>query len=136
MSLSLQFGHPLIPVYLCLSLSPYLCLIYLPPSLPPLQRTSVLQWTAAISIDLGPTHLSPYLPSLLGPPYREISDSSHAAGEALPSLAHEVVDLIKGVCGKEEFAKAYSQARRRAVDVRERRRKQAALEVGDREQCV
>ena len=34
------------------------------------QRTSVLQWIAAVSLDLGSTHLPSYLPSLLAAPYR------------------------------------------------------------------
>ena len=34
------------------------------------QRTSVLQWMAALSIDLGPAHLPSYLPTLLPTPYR------------------------------------------------------------------
>ena len=60
---------------------------------------------------------------------REISDPSKTAGEALHTLAHEVVEVMKGVCGREEFSRGYSLAHRRALSVRERRRKQAALEV-------
>ena len=89
----------------------------------------MLQWTAAVSIDLGEEQLPPYLPSLLAPAYRELSDSSKRAGEELYSLAQEVVDLMKGVCGREAFSRAYAQVHQSATDVREKRRKQAALEV-------
>ena len=47
--------------YLSLSLS-FLTFVF--------QRTSVLQWMAALSLDLGPTHLPSYLPVLLATPYR------------------------------------------------------------------
>ena len=60
---------------------------------------------------------------------REISDPSKTAGEALHTLAREVVEVMKGVCGREEFSRGYSLAHRRALSAREKRRKQAALEV-------
>jgi hypothetical protein len=94
-----------------------------------LKRTSVLQWTAAISLDLGSAHLPAYLPLLLATPYREMTDTNKTAGEDLYTLACEVVEVMKGVCGREEFARGYSAAHRRALGVREKRRKQAALEA-------
>ncbi len=94
-----------------------------------LKRTCVLQWTAAVSLELGAEHLPLYLPVLLRPVHRELVDSNMAAGEALHGLAQEVAELMKGVCGREDFSKAYSQVHQSVVAVRERRRKQAALEV-------
>ena len=60
---------------------------------------------------------------------REVSDSDKRAGEALHCLAEEVVELVKGVCGKERFSKAYAAAHRKALDTRDQRRQLAALEV-------
>ena len=61
--------------------------------------------------------------------HREMTDTNKTAGEELHTLACEVVEVMKGVCGREEFARGYSVAHRRALGVRERRKKQAALEV-------
>ena len=58
-----------------------------------------------------------------------MTDTNKTAGEDLHTLACEVVEVMKGVCGREEFARGYSAAHRRALGVREKRRKQAALEV-------
>ena len=78
---------------------------------------------------LGVEQLPDYLPSLLAPIYRELSDSSKRAGEELYSLAQEVVDLIKGVCGREAFSTAYARVHQSVSGVRDKRRMQAALEV-------
>lgn len=51
------------------------------------------------------------------------------AGEELHTLACEVVEVMKGVCGKEKFARAYSVTHRRAMNIREKRKREAALEV-------
>ena len=82
-----------------------------------------------MSVDLGQEQLPSYLPLLLAPVYRELSDSTKRAGEELYSLAQEVVDLMKSVCGRETFSRAYAQVHQSATDVREKRRKQATLEV-------
>lgn len=66
---------------------------------------------------------------MLGPIYRELADSTKRGGEELHSLAQEVVDLIKSVCGREAFSKAYAQVHQSVISTREKRRKQAALEV-------
>lgn len=86
-------------------------------------------WIAAVSLDLGPTSLPRFLPSLLPPVHRELSDTNKTAGEYLSSLAHEVVERVKGVCGKEAFSVAYANLRKEAAMVRVKRRGQAALEV-------
>jgi hypothetical protein len=84
---------------------------------------------AALSLDLGSTHLPSYLPVLLATPYRELTDPNKTAGEGLHSLAGEVVEVMKGTCGKEEFSRAYTVVHRRALDAREKRKKHAALEA-------
>lgn len=94
-----------------------------------LRRTCVLQWTAAVSLELGGEHLPSYLPALLRPVYRELVDPSRTSGESLHSLAQEVSELMKDVSGRESFSKAYSQVHQSAIAVREQRRKKAALEV-------
>ena len=65
----------------------------------------------------------------LAPPPRELTDPNKTAGEGLHSLAGEVVEVMKGTCGKEEFSRAYTVVHRRALDAREKRKKHAALEV-------
>ena len=80
-------------------------------------------------MDLGAEHLPTYLPALLRPVYREFADSNKTGGEELHSLAQEVVDLMKGVCGREAFSQAYAQVHQTVLSNRERRRQQAALEV-------
>lgn len=80
-------------------------------------------------MDLGAEHLPAYLPLLLKPIYRELGDSNKTGGEELHCLAQEVLDLMKGVCGKEAFSKAYAQVHQTVLSNRERRRQQAALEV-------
>ncbi len=82
-----------------------------------------------MTMDLGPSHLPPYLPLLLRPLHGELSDSSHRAGPELHSLATEVVDLIKETCGKDVFAGAYARVQRKSVETRERRKKEAVMEV-------
>ena len=81
-------------------------------------------------MDLGPDHLPTYLPSLLRPVYRELTDVNKRGGDELHTLAQEVVDLMKGVCGKEAFSQAYAQVHQVVLSNREKRRQQAALEVG------
>ena len=63
---------------------------------------------------------------------RELSDPSKRCGESVHSLAGEVVEVMKGVCGREEFGRAYSVVHRRAMETREKRRKQTAMEVSGR----
>ena len=63
---------------------------------------------------------------------RELSDPSKRCGESVHSLAGEVVEVMKGVCGREEFGRAYSVVHRRALETREKRRKQTAMEVSGR----
>ena len=99
-------------------------------SFPTLQRTHVLQWVAAVSLDLGAKHLPTYLPSLLPPLHRELADPSHTAGKDLFSLAQEVLELVRGICGKEAFSQAYAQHQKAVTAAREKRHGQAALEVG------
>ena len=94
-----------------------------------MQRTCVLQWSVAVSMDLGKDHLPPYLPRLLRPVYRELVDVNKTSGDDLQSLAQESVELIKSVCGRETFAQAYAHVHKEVGVARERRRKQAALEV-------
>ena len=80
-------------------------------------------------MDLGAEHLPAYLPSLLRPVYRELADSNKMGGDELHSLAQEVLELMKGVCGKEVFSQAYAQVHQTVLSSREKRRQQAALEV-------
>ena len=94
-----------------------------------LKRICVLQWTAAMSQDLGGEHLPAYLPALLRPVYRELTNSRKTAGETLHSLAQEVGGLMKSVCGREDFSKAYTHVHQSVIATKVKRRKQAALEV-------
>lgn len=93
------------------------------------QRTAVLQWIAAVSLDLGEEHLGTHLPALLRPVYREVSDVNKTAGEGLYTLAQEVLDLMKGITGREVFSKVFAQVHQSVLATREKRRSQAALEV-------
>ena len=96
---------------------------------PPPQRTHVIQWMAAISLDLGPSLLPLLLPFLLPPLHRELADSTHTAGKDLHTLSTEAVDLMKEICGKEAFSQAYARVQMMAVKTREKRRTQAVIEV-------
>ena len=89
----------------------------------------MLQWVAAVSLDLGEEHLGTHLPALLRPVYREVSDVNKTAGEGLYTLAQEVLDLVKGTAGREMFSKVFAQVHQSVLATREKRRKQAALEV-------
>ena len=82
-----------------------------------------------VCLDLGPSSLPRYLPFLLPPLHRELSDTNKTAGEDLSDLANEVVELMKEVCGKEAFSVAYARLRKEMAVVRVKRRGQAALEV-------
>ena len=92
------------------------------------QRTCVLQWVAAVSVDLGKEHLPPYLPALLRPLFRELADSSGTAGKDLYNLAQEVVELMKNTSGREAFSRAYSEVHQAVLAVREKRRKQNPMD--------
>ena len=85
-----------------------------------------------MTLDLGPDHLPTYLPSLLPPLHRELADHTHTAGQELASLAQEVLELVKGVCGKDTFSQAYAHHQKSVAVAREKRRGQAALEVSRR----
>ena len=54
----------------------------------------------------------------------------HCAGEELHVLAQEVVEMMKEVCGKETFSKAYALVHQGVAATRERRRKAQAIQVG------
>ena len=96
---------------------------------------------AAISLDLGHTHLPAYLPLLLPPLHRELTTTppsgpassdrvtTSEACRALSSLAQEVTELMKGACGKDPFSEAYAHMQRGVALARERRRSRAALEA-------
>lgn len=60
-------------------------------------------------------------------------DTNKSAGDELQSLAQETVELMKGVCGRDVFSQAYSLVHKEVATTREKRRKQAALEV--QEEC-
>jgi hypothetical protein len=78
---------------------------------------------------LGASSLPQFLLPLLPPIHRELSDTNKTAGEELSSLAQEVVELLKGVCGKEVFSVAYARHQKEVAELRVKRRGQAALEV-------
>ena len=45
-------------------------------------------------------------------------------------LAQEVMEMVKEVCGKEAFSKAYAMVHQGVTATRDRRRKAQALQVG------
>eukprot|EP00731_Ephydatia_muelleri_P001007 Em0001g1007a len=92
----------------------------------PLKRLCVLKWIAAVSQDLGSEDIAPYLVHLLRPVHRELTDANKTAGEELHLLAQEVVEMMKEVCGKETFSKAYAVVHQGVAATRERRRKAQA----------
>lgn len=82
-----------------------------------------------MAVELGETRLPGFLDVLLPLVHRELADGGRAAGEQLHTLAQEVADLLRSVAGREAFAAAYARVVQATAATRDKRRRQAALQV-------
>ena len=55
--------------------------------------------------------------------------AASTAGKELHSLAEEVVELLKGLAGHDEFAKVFAAVQKEVAEVRESRKRKKALDV-------
>jgi hypothetical protein len=62
----------------CIPVNNILCIIFVNFSL---QRSSVFKWMAAVSVDLGGDNLPEFLPLMLPPLFKVITDTSSVAGK-------------------------------------------------------
>ena len=59
----------------------------------------------------------------------DIYDRYSPVDSDLKALAQEVLDLIKGLVGRETFSRAYASLQQTATETRETRKRKKALEV-------
>lgn len=93
------------------------------------QRSCVLRWLAAVSVNLGKDVIEPYLEDVLSPVHREFELASTYKDSDFKALAQEVLDLIKGLVGRETFSRAYASLQQTAAVKRETRKRKEALEA-------
>ena len=123
------------------------------------QRVCVFKWVGAVAVDLGTDSLGSHLTPLLRPVYREYVDARQTAGRhslhawcnllcvvyhvcccdittttnivggELHSLAEEVMEVLKGLAGREAFARAFAAVQKEVADIRESRKRRKALDV-------
>ncbi|KAL5010991.1 hypothetical protein ScPMuIL_013296 [Solemya velum] len=93
-----------------------------------IKRSSVFKWIAAISIDFGPTVLSPLLHIIMPPLQREITDQPQNQDPDLKNLAQEVMDILKKVVGIETFTQMYADVHKVRSERKETRKRQKAME--------
>jgi U3 small nucleolar RNA-associated protein 20 len=120
-------------------------LISIPAPFLAFQRSCVLKWMAALSIELGVEQLPKYLLLILPIIIREFTVTNHAIGkppqpqncfdystlvtEELKTLSGEVLDLIKKTVGVEIFTRKYAAANQHLLKQRAEKKKRRALEV-------
>lgn len=93
------------------------------------KRACVLKWLAAVSISLGIDSTELYLQDILGPVHRELDIVTTYKDSNLKALAQDVLDLIKGLVGREAFSRAYANLQQTATETRETRKRKKALEA-------
>jgi len=110
-----------------------------------LRQTSALQWSAAMTLELGPSETERYLPTMLRPIRRilnmglgdEGGTTNASDKEALKLLAKEVADMIKKQVGHEVFTNSMARVEKMSSEKRAERRQQAAiLKVVDPEKAA
>jgi len=89
----------------------------------------VFRWLAAVSINLRKDDIEPYLEDILNPIYRELEVATTYKDSNLKALAQEVLDLIKGLVGREKVSRAYANLQQTATEMRETRKRKKALEA-------
>lgn len=102
-------------------------------SLSLLQRTMVLNWTAAVVVKLGAERIKPVLHHLLAPIVREISSEEPAPEGSemaqLRILSKQVGSLVKKTVGAEVFIQAQSRLQSQITAVRADRKMKRKHEV-------
>jgi len=93
------------------------------------KRSCVFRWLAAVSINLRKDDIEPYLEDILNPIYRELEVATTYKDSNLKALAQEVLDLIKGLVGREKVSRAYANLQQTATEMRETRKRKKALEA-------
>lgn len=62
-------------------------------------------------------------------PFVAVASTTITIGEELHSLAEEVVEVLKGLAGREAFARSFAAVQKEVADVRESRKRRKALDV-------
>ncbi|KAH0616783.1 hypothetical protein JD844_028173, partial [Phrynosoma platyrhinos] len=95
----------------------------------PLKRTCIFKFLGAIAVDLGKDRVKPYLPTIIGPLYRELSSTYAEQDPTLKNLAQEIIELLKKLVGLETFSIAFASVQKQASQKRAIRKKQRALQA-------
>ncbi|XP_042326453.1 small subunit processome component 20 homolog isoform X2 [Sceloporus undulatus] len=95
----------------------------------PLKRTCIFKFLGAIAVDLGKDRVKPYLPTIIGPLYRELSSTYAEQDPTLKNLAQEIIELLKKLVGLQTFSIAFASVQKQASQKRAIRKKQRALQA-------
>ncbi|XP_072856319.2 small subunit processome component 20 homolog isoform X1 [Pogona vitticeps] len=95
----------------------------------PLKRTCIFKFLGAIAVDLGKDRVKPYLPTIIGPLYRELSSTYAEQDPTLKNLSQEIIELLKKLVGLETFSLAFASVQKQASQKRAIRKKQRALQA-------
>ncbi|XP_061420704.1 small subunit processome component 20 homolog [Lethenteron reissneri] len=94
-----------------------------------LKRTCVFKFFAAIALDLGKEKTTPFLVIILRPLHRELHSTYVEHDPTLKTLSQEIIELLKGLVGVEEFSLAYSSVQKQANQKRTERKVQRAQQA-------
>ncbi|XP_033113828.1 small subunit processome component 20 homolog isoform X2 [Anneissia japonica] len=94
-----------------------------------LKRKCMVKWLGAVSVHLGKEHIGPFLPQIMKPMMREVSDKMSHSDSELRILCQEVLEMLKTMVGIESFTKVYASVQKDLNAIREGRKKKRALEA-------
>ncbi|XP_060633217.2 small subunit processome component 20 homolog [Anolis sagrei] len=95
----------------------------------PLKRSCIFKFLGAIAVDLGQDKVKPYLSTIIGPLYRELSSTYADQDPTLKNLAQEIIELLKKMVGLETFSISFASVQKQASQKRAIRKKQRALQA-------
>ncbi|XP_030197933.1 small subunit processome component 20 homolog isoform X1 [Gadus morhua] len=95
----------------------------------PLKRLCVFKFLGAVSMDLGPERLAPYLTPILQPLFRELHSTYAEQDPILKNLSQELIELLKKQVGLKTFSMAFSGVQKEFTLRRAARKRQRALQA-------
>ncbi|KAK3712193.1 hypothetical protein QZH41_006452 [Actinostola sp. cb2023] len=93
------------------------------------QRSCVMRWLAAVAMVFGKDDVMPYLKNVLQPIHRELEVKTTYKDPELQRVTQEVLELVKGLVGRESVSRVYAGLQGDVTDTKEKRKTKRALEA-------
>ncbi|XP_063786087.1 small subunit processome component 20 homolog [Pseudophryne corroboree] len=95
----------------------------------PLKRIFVFKFLGAIAVDLGKESVTPFLPTIIAPLFRELHSTYAEQDPTLKNLSQEIIDLLKNLVGLGAFSLSFSGVQKQVNQKRAMRKQQKALQA-------